>query len=279
MNGKYIQLVATDLDGTFLQEDQTISAKNLEALHLLGEKCITRVAATGRNLRKVNEVIHQEVPFDFIVFSSGAGVYSWKERRHLFNQNLAPRSTERLARYFVNQKVSFYAFDPAPGNHRLWFHKGAQDCPEFNRFLSFHNAFARAFPGEGKLPGEACQFLLIIPEDENLFNRLKKEIESQCDEIRVIRSSSPVTKGYIWLEIFHREVSKGQGVQKVCNLLGIERRHTFGIGNDYNDLDLLHFTAHSCLTENAPPEIKKMFRVVPSNENNAFAYAIQPFIK
>jgi hydroxymethylpyrimidine pyrophosphatase-like HAD family hydrolase len=50
---KNIRLVATDLDGTFLRNDRTISKRNLDALHQLGDRGILRVAATGRNLRKV----------------------------------------------------------------------------------------------------------------------------------------------------------------------------------------------------------------------------------
>ena len=54
---KNIKLVATDLDGTFLKDDRTVSAGNIEALRKLGEKNIIRVAATGRDLKKVKEVL------------------------------------------------------------------------------------------------------------------------------------------------------------------------------------------------------------------------------
>mgnify|MGYP006298208105 CR=1 FL=1 len=279
MRMENIQLVATDLDGTFLRNDKTISEKNLQALHQLGERKITRVVATGRNLRKVTEVIPSDVPFDYIVYSSGAGVYDWKNRRHLVSRNIAPHSSSRLFSHFFQKQYNFSVFAPAPGNHRLWYYRGNQQCVEFDRYLSFHDSLATLLPAGDGLEGELCQFLLIIPEDEKAFALLKKEIESQCDEIRVIRSSSPVTKGYIWVEIFHHQVSKGHGVHEVCNLLGISPDHTFGIGNDYNDLDLLHFTAHSYLTHNAPDELKTQFRVAPSNEKDAFARAVQPLIQ
>lgn len=45
-----IKLVATDLDGTFLKNDRSISEPNLLALKQLGDRNITRVVATGRNL-------------------------------------------------------------------------------------------------------------------------------------------------------------------------------------------------------------------------------------
>jgi len=278
MNKQHIKLVATDLDGTFLKDDRSVSEHNLEALHLLGEKNIIRVVATGRNLRKVEEVLSPDVPFDYIVFSSGAGVYNWKEKKHIFNRNITPGSTDRLVAHFKQKEYNFYAFAPAPENHRLWFHRGNKECEEFNRYFTFHDSFSEPLPENGNLKNGLCQFLLIIPEDEQNFALLKDEIEAQCTEIRVIRSSSPVTKGYIWVEVFHREVSKGQGVLQVCNRLGIKPEETAGIGNDYNDLDLLGFTGHSFLTQNAPLPLKRFFTLAPSNEDDAFAHTVQPLI-
>lgn len=275
---KNIQLIATDLDGTFLKNDRTVSAKNIEALHKLGEKNIVRVVATGRNLRKVNEVLDTDVPFDYIVYSSGAGVYNWKDREQLFNQNIHADYSGKLSRYFIEQDISFYAFFPAPENHFLWYRKGKKECEEFNRYLTFHNSYVKPFPKNGQAENGVCQFLLIIPEDDKAFVKLKSDIESQCNEIRVIRSSSPVTKGYIWVEVFHRSVSKGFGVKHICDLLQIDTRNTIGVGNDYNDLDLLDFTAHSFITENAPLKIRDRFLPAPSNENDAFAHVVQPLI-
>jgi Cof subfamily protein (haloacid dehalogenase superfamily) len=269
-----IKLVATDLDGTFLRNDRSISAVNLEALHLLGSRNITRVVATGRNLHKVYEVIGRHVPFDFIVYSSGAGVYNWKEQRNIFTQNMNTESAGKLLDHFVSKKYSFCAFNAAPGNHILWYHKGVKECNEFNRYLTSHNAFAKPLPGNFTFNCQLSQFLLIIPEHEVTFSMLKSEIESVCSEIRVIRSSSPVTNGFIWVEVFHRQVSKGNGVKLICNITGINPEDTFGIGNDYNDLDLLEFTAFSYITDNAPKEIKGKFITAPSNEDDAFASAV-----
>lgn len=271
-----VKLVATDLDGTFLKNDRTISSKNLDALHALGEKNIVRVVATGRNLRKVNEVLSRDIPFDFIVFSSGAGIFNWQKQKLLFDQNIHFESAKRLSNYFLEKDFNFYVFWPVPKNHILWYHKGKDNCEEFNRYLTFHNSYVHPFPEKGVTRDGVCQFLLIIKENEKGFAKLKSDIESQCSEIRVIRSSSPVTKGYIWVEVFHNSVSKGHGVKHICDFLNIDRSQTVGVGNDYNDLDLLSYTAHSFLTENAPKGIKDKFKTVPSNEKDAFAHVVQP---
>jgi len=274
-----IKLVATDLDGTFLKNDRTISSANIEALQRLGEKNIVRVAATGRNLRKVKEVLNEHVPFDFVVFSSGAGVYNWKEKQHIFSQNIKPSSAQKLLNHFVNKEVNFHAFYPVPENHKHYYFRGKTNCEEFERYFTYNAVNAEKLDPENLPEGELCQFLVIIREDEKRFLELKSEIESLCPEIRVIRASSPITKGYIWIEVFHTSVSKGNGVKEICRLTGIHKNETMGLGNDYNDFDLLEFTGFSFLTENSPEDIQHKYPLVPSNEDDAFARSVQPLIK
>lgn len=275
---KSARLVATDLDGTFLRNDKTISAINLESLHLLGEKHIIRVAATGRNMKKVHDVLPPETPFDYIVYSSGAGIFDWKKQENIYSCNLQKESVKKLLNYFIKGRVNFHAFFPTPENHKHWYFRGENPCEEFERYFSYNQAFAFELDTTDLPDTEMCQFLIIIPEDEKRFIKLKSDIEAVCPEIRVIRASSPITKGYIWAEVFHHSVSKGNGIKHICAMLGIAPDLTFGIGNDYNDFDLLKFTRHSFLTENAPDEIKHLFPGAPSNEDDAFAHAVQPIV-
>ncbi len=278
-NFKNIQLVATDLDGTFLKNDHSISPKNLEALHLLGNRNIIRVAATGRNIKKVQDVINSDVPFDFVVYSSGAGVFDWQNQQHIYSQNITKQSVQKLLHFLIGQKLNFHAFFPTPENHMHWYFRGENTCEEFERYFSYNQAFAYELDVHNLPETEMCQFLLIIPENEERYSVLKSEIEKVCNEIRVIRASSPITKGYIWAEVFHHSVSKGNGIRHICEILEIDNQHTLGLGNDYNDFDLLEFTAHSFLTENSPEEIKHRYPNLPSNENDAFAQAIQPIVE
>lgn len=276
---KNIKLVATDLDGTFLKDDRTISNRNLESLHSLGDNDIIRVAATGRNLKKVEQVINGHVPFDYIVFSSGAGVFDWKNKKHIFNQNIDKETSTDLLKYFVGRNMNFHAFYPVPDNHQHWYFRGEKDCDEFERYFSFNQANAIEFK-EAFSPDEGLsQLLIIIPEVEAQFESLKRDIEGISSDIRVIRSSSPITKGYIWIEVFQNRVSKGNGVKFICDSLGINYDTTLGIGNDYNDFDLLDFTRHSFITENAPKAILNRYKAAPSNENDAFAFVTQPLLK
>jgi hydroxymethylpyrimidine pyrophosphatase-like HAD family hydrolase len=53
---------------------------------------------------------------------------------------------------------------------------------------------------------------------------------------------------------------------------------TLSIGNDYNDLDLLEWTASSFVVKNAPDDLKKRFPVVASNNESGVAEGIQRWL-
>ena len=245
MNNNILKLVATDLDGTFLKNDKSISKENLDALHLLGEKGILRVIATGRNLKKTLEVIDETVPFDYIVFSSGAGVYDRKSRNLIFHQNLNQHLVQQISDFLIDLDLNFHLFKPVPENHSCWYHRGSLTCAEFESYFDFHKYHSEPLPLDQKIDSEACQFLVVFPNNLERFLNLKQEIEQIFPGVKVVRTSSPLETGYIWMEIFHESVSKGNGVKFVCDSLDIEHEYTLGIGNDFNDLDLLGFTNYS----------------------------------
>lgn len=269
-----LKLVATDLDGTFLRNDKSISKENLEALHALGERGILRVVATGRNLMKTREVIAGHIPFDYIVFSSGAGVYDCKNDKILFFRNISRPTVQQLSDFLMARDLNFHLFKPVPGNHECWYYRGSVYCSEFEAYAGFLKAHSEPLPMGEPLDAEACQFLVLFPNDVELFGMMKEEIESSFPEVRVVRASSPLETGYIWMEIFHPAVSKGNGVKFLCDTLQIDHECTLGIGNDFNDLDLLEFTRYSYLVENSPQELKDRFLLTRSNEESAFAWAV-----
>ena len=269
-----IRLVATDLDGTLLRNDKTISSSDLNMLELLGEENIVRVVATGRNFKKVREVVSEHVPFDYVAFSSGAGIYDCRQQELIYFQNIQHETVDNILNLLVSMDLNFYLFYPVPQNSRCWFYRGKEFCEEFERYFKIHMEVAEPLPGNGKVDSDACQFLVMF-RDSQQFHDLKAEIEHHFEDIKVLRASSPLETGYVWMEIFHRTVSKGNAIRLICERQGIQPEATLGIGNDYNDLDLLDFTSFSYLTANGPEELKARYRYAPSNEDSAFSACLK----
>ena len=272
---KNIRLVATDLDGTFLKNDKTISEADLKMLDFLGGQNVVRVVATGRNLKKVKEVLPGHLPFDYVAFSSGAGIYDWKNDRLVYRQNLLRDTVNQVIGFLVEKELNFHLFRAVPDNFRCWYYRGKKQCEEFERYFDFHNAVSEMLPLSCEVAQDACQFLVIFNNESTDFHQTKAEIESCFADVKVVRTSSPLETNFTWMEIFHKDVSKGNAIKFLCEQENIHPEMTFGIGNDYNDLDLLNFTSYSYLVDNGPEELKSLFLKAASNENSAFSTSLR----
>jgi Cof subfamily protein (haloacid dehalogenase superfamily) len=274
LNGN-IKLIATDLDGTLLKTDRTISEKDWQTLHRLESSNIVRVAATGRSLFKVRQVLTLNAPFDYLVFSSGAGIYDWSKQQLLQSEHFEPPIIEQLCRYLVFAKLNFFVFKPIPNNNLFWHHHGGSSCQEFDNYLDRHTGDYTVLD-EHKFPNEAGQFLAIIPNNDKLFEELKNGIYQACSGVKVIRATSPVDPLYTWLEIFPETVSKGHGIKWLCDKLNIGQAATIGIGNDYNDADMFDYVAHPYLLKNGVEALKQKYRWVGfTNDENGFSAVVE----
>jgi Cof subfamily protein (haloacid dehalogenase superfamily) len=265
-----IRLVATDLDGTLLRDDKTISVADYNSLVGLGKFGIVRVAATGRSLHKVYEVLSVDTPFDFIVFSTGAGIFDWKKQQLLFAEQFDGQRSYQLCSFLYKLGINFLIFKPIPHNNLFYYHRGISFCPEFENYLARH---VGDFEQLNVLDynGIAGQFLIFIPNNNSIFNDLRDRLLREFDNIKIIRATSPVDNHFIWLEIFPGSVSKGHGICWLCDFLGIDRKHTVAVGNDFNDIDMLDIVENPYVLGNSPDELKEIYRSVgASNNTNGF---------
>lgn len=266
-----IQLIITDLDGTLLNDKQQVSPADMQTLHLLGKQNILRVAATGRSFYSARQVLNPSFPIDYVIFSTGAGVVEWPSQRLIFEQHLHKQQIADITNILLRNPVDFMILDSVPENHYFWYYTTGAHNPDFYSRMKIYKPFGRPFRPGTDVIERACQFLAIIPPDLTLFHRIK----AQFSNLKIIRTTSPLDKKSVWLEIFPAHVSKGTTAEWLSRQLHINRRHTLGIGNDFNDEDFLEWVQHGFIVDNAAPELKQRFRTVASNENNGFSAAVQ----
>jgi Cof subfamily protein (haloacid dehalogenase superfamily) len=269
---QYKGICLTDLDGTLLDLQHRISQTNLTALYELGELGICRVAATGRSLYSLRRVITPDMPFDFVIFTTGAGIINWKTQniistRHIENPDLTV-AFQKLWR----RNLDFMMHAPIPENHRFVYVRGPGLEDFFSR-IKFYQAYAMEWDGRAHLPwNQAAQFLVVADKsDLGLYQSLVLDFP----DLRVVRTTSPIDHESLWLEIVHKNVSKGIAAQYLAALFHLEMDKVMVVGNDYNDEDMLCLTRHAFVTENAPDELKNIYTVVADHTRDGFAEAVQ----
>ena len=260
-------MVVTDLDGTFLNDAKTVSTIDVELLNELGKQGILRVAATGRNLKKVHEVIPLSMPFDYVLFSSGAGIFNWNKQEIEAYENLSEYSTNVLIDLLIENGIGFKVNKAIPDNHKFFYYRGNNTNSEFEWYINEHSDEANEY-NLNKFKGEACQLLIILPYDLDLFDEIKTNLTKVNPMIRVIKTTSPISSSFLWMEVFPISVSKGHGLELLCRNKNLSMERTFCLGNDFNDLDMLRMTAYPMLVRNADATLKDRFPVSLSDNNH-----------
>jgi Cof subfamily protein (haloacid dehalogenase superfamily) len=267
-------MIISDLDGTLLNNMSSFHKRDMETLFSLGKKNIIRVIATGRNLFSAKKILNDDFPIDYLIFSSGAGVYNWKTKELIHSNYLKSNEVKEIAKILINNDVDFMIHEMIPENHKFVYHKAHENNFDFNSRCELYKDFAEPLVPDVELYKNACQIIAIFPNKVHLFENIKRKFS----DIKVIRATSPLDGESIWMEIFPIHVSKAYGVKWLCNYLGIDKNLTLSVGNDYNDLDLLEYTKYSYLVENSPAELKNKFDVCESNQNCGFSDALSRHI-
>jgi Cof subfamily protein (haloacid dehalogenase superfamily) len=273
---KYKALCVTDLDGTLLGAEHQISPANLEALQYLQAQGICTVLATGRSPYSLLKAIKPDMPFDYVIFSTGAGIYNWKGQKVIFSRHIDQAALHQVFHKLYKLNLDFMLHAPIPENHRFMYVRGIGN-PDFFRRIGYYQAYAFEWDGKLKLPWiEATQLLVIADESEScLYLKLINELAP----LKVVRTTSPIDHLSLWLEVFHPLVSKGSAVQYLASLFSLSAERVMAIGNDYNDVEMLDITPHAYITDNAPQELKRLYHPVSDYTQDGFAEAVQHWLK
>ena len=81
------------------------------------------------------------------------------------------------------------------------------------------------------------------------------------------------------LDVVHPQASKGAGVAAVAAELGINPNEVMAIGDNLNDLEMLHFAGTAVVMNNAEPALREVpgFHLTASNDDDGVARAIEKF--
>jgi hydroxymethylpyrimidine pyrophosphatase-like HAD family hydrolase len=271
-------IFVTDFDGTLLRSDRTVSQVDWTALKRLSDHGALRVIATGRSLYSFNKVADPELPVDFVIFSTGAGICDYPSRRMLRNIGLEPDEVKQAVDVLLSAQLDFMIHDPIPENHRFRYHASGRPNRDFDRRLALYREFAQPLAGGSRDGfGPATQLVAVIPPEAG-FDALQL-VRDRLTDFSIIQTTSPLDGESTWIEIFLFNVSKGLTSSWLASRLGIDLRDSVSVGNDYNDLDLLEWAETSYVVANAPAALTSRFTCVASNDENGVAEAVERWLR
>ena len=263
-----IKAIITDLDGTILPRGGVISPQTYEAFARVRARGLPCIIATGRNLHAALKVLPPDLPIDYLIFSSGAGLLRWSDRRILFSQHLQQEEARQIAEYLWDFNINFTIQREIPNNHHFYYTALYPRHEDYIRRVETYAPFGSLISSPQEICSRATQFVVILdPTQLRLLDRIRKEL----DNYSVVRSTSPFDNRAIWLEIFAPQIDKGHTCLRLVKELGIEPSDCAGLGNDYNDVDFLDICGKAYVVSNAPATLKKRYKPVKSDREEGFS--------
>jgi hydroxymethylpyrimidine pyrophosphatase-like HAD family hydrolase len=109
---------------------------------------------------------------------------------------------------------------------------------------------------------------------------LKASEWNQCCEC--VRTEYPARDLSI-LDLLPKGVSKGWALERLATRLGIDRKETMAIGDNWNDVDMLEFAGQAIMMGNAAVELRTMAKMrgwkqAPHNDHDGVAVVLEAAI-
>ena len=237
------RLLATDLDGTLLLPDATVSPRVAAALRAAQDAGIAVVVLTARSWRSLGVLPRELFPHGLAICSNGAVVYDLAKqeivRWHHFEVTVLRAFLDRV-RATVDAAV---AWETPTGAFRTPRYQALCDDTYSNpAYLA------------------AVQIAEELADDHLVTKLLVRHPSMKADELLATLApiAEPVTltiSGGVFVECMAPGITKASALAALCEELGIAAEDVVAVGDHTNDLPMLHWAGRGVAMGNAHPSV------------------------
>ena len=259
-------LYVSDLDGTLLRKDETLSPFTVDTINALVERGMIFSYATARSLvtaRRVTAGLTTNLP---VVIYNGSFVVESATGKRLISGAFAPGEVKDLLDDLLLRDIYPIVYAFVNGVEKFSFVEDKQ-----SRGTRWFNDTRRGDVRERPLTDSAGLYdgeifhLTCIDEPERLF----PVYQAYRDRFECIYHKD-IYSGEQWLEIQPRGATKAEAIGQLKRLLGCDRMVCFGDGK--NDISMFEAADECYAVANADETLKAMATaVIESNEQDGVA--------
>lgn len=257
-------LVATDLDGTLLRSDGTVSPRTRAALDAVREHGARHVIVTGRSVSACGPIIEALDYQGVLVTAQGSQLYHAGERRLLTAVTLDRAVARVLAarvREGLGERAAFAALTAEiPG--------GALLLPGFDE-RRFIISTERVADLDGLLREPILKMYVQHPDHSD--DDLAAALDRLCGDIATV-----VLAGQGLVEIIPAGMSKAIGLSLAARRLGVKAADTAAFGDMPNDVPMLRWAHLGIAVGNAHAALRAVAdENAPSNDDDGVAAVLE----
>lgn len=267
-------LIASDFDNTLVYtegalrsggEMPAISRENCEAIRYFMEQGGTFSVATGRALPSFEKVC-RDIPMNGpTVLFNGAAIYDFSRQRYLHTAFL-PANVREHVKALLNEmpNLAFEIYHDDNSIHAV----NPNELTAKHLHLTHSPTQTLKSIEEAPLPISKLLFEEYEPVQRQIIDFFRRQSWGGDYEV--------VSSGNFLLEVTAQGANKGGMVRKLAELLHIEQRRVYCVGDHANDVPMLEFAHVPFAPKNAIEVVHQVpgIRILPDCRENAIAEMI-----
>lgn len=264
------RLLALDLDGTLTDHEKKVSGRNRDYIRKAQDRGVEVVLASGRPVIGIEPIAKDLGLFSrggYILAYNGGQIIDCKSKRDFVKKTIPVRLFHDICE--VSNKYEVYS---------LTYNDHGIICENSTSKYVQKEAYNNAIP--------------IFKVDS-----LERELEKPVVKFMVVGEPGELQKAYAYLstklngrlnlffsepyfmEITPPGIEKASALERLCTILGVDRKRLMACGDGLNDISMLQFAGTAVAMENAYEETKRYADYIcASNLNDGVAEAIGKYI-
>jgi Cof subfamily protein (haloacid dehalogenase superfamily) len=269
------RMLAIDIDGTLVNSQNELTEATRAALLRAKRAGVELVLATGRRYSRVLPLVEPLALNVPLVTASGALIKRAADHRTLFRAEFAPGALARCLETVAGENYEAVLCADTYDEGFDFYHRGNPQPSELlAEFLERNRDLDRVVPELMTHP-PAGIFAGFVMGTRDEMLRLAELLDRRLPELlylHVLRS--PRYVGYM-CEIAPFGVSKWTGVYRLAEECGIRPDEICAVGDDVNDIPMIHAAGLGVAMGNALDEVKAAAdRIAPSHDEDGLVEVV-----
>lgn len=282
-----IKLVASDLDGTIIDKNNSIYENNFKAIEDINNKKINFVICTGKTYPIIKGIC-SKFNASYGIFGNGNQIINLKTGEEIYRKllnkddvinciNIAKQNNLHVHLYTDNEIITEQLLYMDLRNYKL----------KENNYYNTNLEFKIINNIKDYIQQNDISVCKLVISSQNNLDIIKNNIEQNMN-VSVTKINKTglykdiiIDKEYQYLDISPENISKDAALEFLGSYLNINKDEVMAIGDNLNDLEMIKNSGVGVAVANAYDELKDVAKYTTINpvEKGGFAEAIYKYIE
>lgn len=261
-----VRFLLSDIDGTLLRPDHSLSQANIDAIHDLQQAGVQFTVASSRPpraMRQVIEALNIELPT--VAFNGGTITHA--DGSLLVAHRIDPEAVRTCLELFATQKVAVWVF---ADDDWLLLDLAGDYVDHERHALGYEPVQVSSF--EPYL--DRVDKIVAASQDFELLKSLESRLNPLIEGVALAARSQRY-----YIDVTALDANKGSALIALADYLGVDLAHTAAIGDGGNDVAMFHKAGLSiAMGQGEASVLSQADHVTGSNVEDGVAAAIRRYM-